>query len=176
MASQDDCKKQFVVSQVNLQTDNLAMWEQAAVRARLIGRCFDSGETGELRHQFLVALYDFGYLDATVFEPSITVSDSSRLPESVSLEVEFHEGVHYKVREVDIVGNSMVPAEQVLSVSQIQLEGFLEMVKVQQTAEAMRRLYAANGYSKASITPSVRRKEGHGLCVAFTLVEGPRSP
>ncbi len=177
VVAQDYCKKQFVVSQVNLQTENgLATSEQAAVRARLIGLCFDSEETGEFRHQVLVALYDFGYLDATVSEPSITVSDSSRLPESVSLDVEFDEGVHYWVREVVVVGNREVPADQAFSVSQIRLGDFLDMVKVQQTVEAIRRLYAANGYSKASIAPSVRRSDGHSLCVTFAVMEGPRSP
>jgi hemolysin activation/secretion protein len=176
LAAQDYCKKQFVVSQVNLQTDNrLETWEQAAVRTRLIGRCFENGETGELHRQVLVALYNLGYLDATASEPSVTVSDASGFPQSVSVQVELDEGSRYKVREVDVIGNRVAPSDQILSVSQVQLGGFLDMAKVQETVEAIRKLYAANGYGKVSITPSVERKEGLGVCVAFKVVEGRSS-
>jgi outer membrane protein assembly factor BamA len=178
VSAQDYCQKQFVVSQVNLQTDSrLEPWEQAAVRARLIGRCFDNGETGELHRQVLIALYNLGYLDATASEPSITVSDAGGLPQSVSLDVELVEGARYRVREVEIIGNRVVPSEQIMSVSQVQLGGFLDMAKVQETVEAIRKFYAANGYGKVSIkTPSVLRKEGLGVCLAFKVVEAPRSP
>jgi outer membrane protein assembly factor BamA len=177
VGAQDYCKKQFVVSQVNVQTDSrLEPWEQAAVRARLIGRCFDNGETGELHRQVLIALYNLGYLDTTASEPSFTVSDAGGLPQSVSLDVQLDEGARYKVREVDVIGNRVAPSEQIMSVSQVQLGGFFDMAKVQETVEAIRRLYAANGYGKASITPNVLRKEGLGVCVAFKVVEAPRSP
>jgi outer membrane protein insertion porin family len=166
-----------VVSQVNLQTteNRLAGWEQAAVRARLIGRCFDSAETGELRRQVLVALYDLGHLDATVCEASITVSDPSRVPESVSVDIELDEGARYKVREIDVIGNSLVPAEQIKSVYQVQLDGFLDMSEVHETVDAIRRLYAANGFGKASVIPDVQRQDRLTVCVAFRVVEGPRS-
>lgn len=177
VTAQDHCKKQFVVSQVNVPVETrLAADEQAAIRARLIGSCLDSGETGDLGRQVLVALHDLGYLGATVSEPSMTVFDAGRLPESVSIDVEFHEGTRYRVDEVDVVGNRVVPADQIISVSQIQLGDFLAMDKVQETADGIRRLYAANGFGKASVEPRVRLKEGRRVCVAFIIVEGPRSP
>jgi outer membrane protein assembly factor BamA len=57
-----------------------------------------------------------------------------------------------------------------------QVDDFLDMRKVHETADALRRLYAANGFLRASIVPQVRFKEGLGVSVPFQIVEGFRNP
>jgi len=176
VAAQDSCDRQFVVSQVTLPgTTHLSWSEQAAIRARLIGRCLDDRQLGELAGQVRNTLQSFGYLHATVSEPSITIADARRHPQTVLLNVGFEEGAHYKVREIEVSGNRAVSAEQIMSVSQIQVEDFLDMSKVRETVEIVRRLYAANGFPKASIVPQVRFL-GSSVCVRFKVLEGAQSP
>jgi outer membrane protein assembly factor BamA len=177
VAAQDSCDKQFVVSQVNLPTTtHLSRSEQAAIRARLIGHCFDDQQLGELAARVRDALQNFGYLRATVSEPSITVADASRHPQPVSLNVEIEQGAHYQVREIEVIGSRVVTSDQIISVSQIQLGDVLDMSKVRETVKAVRRLYAATGYDKVSIAAQVRFLAGLGVCVAFKVVEGAQSP
>ena len=175
--AQDSCGKQFVVSEVSLPTTtHLPASEQAAIRAQLIGRCFDNQQLGELASAVSDVLQSIGYLQAAVPEPSITASDTSRHPQPVSLNVEVNEGERYKVQDIVIRGNRAVPAEQIIVLSQTQLEDFFDRNKMRETAEAMRKLYASRGYLNASIVPSVRLLGGRGVSVSFTIIEGPQSP
>jgi outer membrane protein assembly factor BamA len=178
VAGQDFCDKQFVVSGVSLpETTRLSRSEQAAIRARLIGRCFeDQEQLGELAGRVRDTLQNFGYLRATVSEPTMTIADASRHPQPVSLNVEFAEGPRFKVREIVWHGFRAVSSDQLMAVSQIQVEDVLDMSKVRETVAAVRKLYAANGYPKASIVPEVSFLGGVGVCVSFRIAEGTQSP
>ena len=177
LSAQNSCDKQFVVSEVSLSpTTHLPASEQAAIRARLIGRCFDNQQLGELASAVSDVLQSFGYLQAAVPEPSITAFDTSRHPQPVSLNVEVKEGERYKVREIQIHGYKAVSPEQIMALSQTQLEDFFDRNKMRETTEAVRKLYAANGYLNASIAPEVQILGPSAVCVRFKVVEGPQSP
>jgi outer membrane protein assembly factor BamA len=176
VAAQDSCDKQFVVSGVDLPTKtHLSRSEQAAIKASLIGDCFDDEQLGALTAGVQHVLESFGYLRATVSQPSITIVDGTRHPQLVSLNVEVEEGSRYKVREIMVTGYRTLDPDQISSFCQIQVDDFLDMRKVHETADALRRLYAANGFLRASIVPQVRFKERLGVSVAFQIVEGPQS-
>jgi outer membrane protein assembly factor BamA len=177
VGAQDSCNKQFVVSEVSLSTTTrLPASEQAAIRAKLIGRCFDNQQLDELGGGVRHVLQSLGYLRAAVPEPSITASDTSRHPQPASLNVEVKEGARYKVREIEVIGSTAISQEQFIALEQIQLEDFFDRNKVRETAEAVRKLYATNGYFNASITPEVQFLGGRSVCVRFKVVEGPQSP
>jgi hypothetical protein len=174
---QESCDKQFVVSQVNLpMTTQLSPSEQATIRARLIGRCFDDQQVAELAGRVRDTLQSFGYFRATV-SPTLTVVDVSRHPQPVSLNLEVAEGARYKVREVTWLGINAISSEQIIPISQIRPEDILDMSKVRETLEAARRLYAAIGYPTASIVDEVQVHEaGHWVSLYFRVVEGAQSP
>ena len=177
LGAQDSCHKQFIVSEVVLPTTtHLPTSEQAAIRVRLIGRCFDNPQLGELASGVRAVLESLGYLQAAVSEPSITVFDTSRHPQPVSLDFEVKEGARYKVREIQLLGYRAISSEQIMALSETQIEEFFDGNKMRQTAQAIRRLYAANGYINASVLPEVRFLGGLGVCVSFRIVEGPQSP
>jgi hypothetical protein len=174
--AQDSCDKQFVVSDVSLPTTTqLSPSEQAAIRARLIGGCFDDHQLGELAGRVRDTLQNFGYFRATVSEPTMTIADLSRHPQPVSLNVEVVEGARYRVGQIQWTGVTAVSPEQIRSISLIHVEDILDMSKVRETLEAVRRLYAAIGYPKASIQVQVH-DAGHRVSVNFRVVEGAQSP
>jgi outer membrane protein assembly factor BamA len=173
VSAQDSCDRQFVVSHVSLPMTRLSRSEQAAIRARLIGRCFDDQQLSELAGPVRDTLQSLGYLHATVSQPTLMIADASRHPQPVSLNVEVAEGARYKVTAVEWWNLSAVSFEQITSVSPIQVGDVLDMSKIRETLEAVRRLYAANGYPQASIVPQFR-EAGHGVTVSFAVVEGPQ--
>jgi outer membrane protein insertion porin family len=142
----------------------------------LIGRCFDNQQLDELGGGVRDVLQSLGYLRAAVPEPSIAASDTSRHPQPVSVNVEVDEGARYKVREIEVIGSTAISQEQFIALEQIQLEDFFDRNKMRETAEAVRKLYAANGYLNASITPEVQIFGPRAVCVRFKVVEGPQSP
>lgn len=177
LRAQDSCDKQFVVSEVSLPTTtHLAANEQAAIRARLIGACFDHQQLDELASGVSDVLQSIGYLQAAVPEPSITAFETSRHPRAVSLHVEVKEGARYKVDDIELAGYRTVSPEQIIALSQIQAGDFFDREKVRETAEAVRKLYASRGYLDASIVPRIRFLDEAKVCVSFSIVEGAQSP
>lgn len=168
----------LVVSQITMPaTTRLTPSEQAAIRARLIGRCFDEKQLNEVVVEVRDALQSLGYFRATVSEPSITASDANRLPRAASLNLEFREGARYRVGDIEIAGNKALSADQIISVVPVAPGSFLDMMKVREAADAIRRLYASNGYPNASIDPDVRFRgfkrfrEPPAVSVAFKIIE-----
>lgn len=177
IVAQEPCDKQFVVSQVNLPaTTRLSQNEQAAIRAGLVGRCFDDRQLVELAGTVRDKLLSLGYLRATVSEPTLAIADTSRHPQPISLNVEVQEGARYKVGEVEWWNLKVFSVEQVMAVSPIHIDDVIDMSKLPETVETVRKLYAANGYPKASILPQVQFQEGgHGVTVIFRVTEGAQS-
>jgi outer membrane protein assembly factor BamA len=159
-------------------TTQLSASEQAAIRARLIGRCFDNQQILELASAVRDVLQNIGYLRAavTVMGWDSELADTSRYPRPVSLNVEVEEGARYKVREIEVIGSTAVTYEQFTALSQIQVEDFFDRNKMRETAETLRKLYAARGYLNASIAPEVQILGPSAVRVRFKVVEGPQSP
>lgn len=99
--------RQFVVVNVNLErAGHLSPAQQASVKLRVIGRCFDSANASELTHQVFDAYQNFGYFRASVSDPLIQIVDKSRYPEPVSLTFDVDEGRQFKVESVIWHGTS----------------------------------------------------------------------
>lgn len=108
----------------------------------------------------------------------MTITDATRYPRSASLNLKFREGPRYRVENIVIGGYKALSVEQIYAVTPIALGDFFDITKVRETADAVRRLYVANGYPNASIVPDVRSREGltvgkkPTVGVIFRIVEG----
>ena len=181
ITAQDACGAGFVVSRVTMpETTHLMRSEQAAIRARLIGYCLDERQLGGLVEQVRDTLQSLGYFRATVTEPSMTITDAGRYPRTSSLNLKFREGRRYRVGDIGFGGDRVLPVEQIYAVTPIAPGDFFDITKVREAADAVRRLYAANGYPNASIVPDVQFREGHSvreeprIGVILRIVEGNR--
>ena len=107
--------------------------------------------------------------------PASSPVDAGRQPQAASLNVNFEEGVRYRIDELEIGGNRALPADQIRGVSPIQLGEFFERRKVVETLNAVRRLYKAYGYPNVSVHYQLLMKQGGGVRVRFFVKEGMRS-
>src|SRR3954464_859926 len=95
-SSQDD----FVVSEVVFEEANhLSPQEQAMLKLRLIGHCFESFNIAGTGATVLTAFQNAGYFRALVRDPIVRVRAASRSPKPVALVFDVVEGDQYKVRE-----------------------------------------------------------------------------
>jgi outer membrane protein assembly factor BamA len=177
ITAQDACGEGLVVSRITMpETTHLMRSEQAAIRAQLIGHCLDEQHLGGLVEQVRDTLQSFGYFQATVAEPSMTTMDATRYPRTASLNLSFREGPRYIVGVIEIRGNRELSADEIRTVMPITPGDFFDITKVRETADAVRRLYAANGNPNASIVPDVVSDIGERkqpiLRVGFTIIEG----
>ena len=176
ITAQNTCSEGFLISRVTMpETTHLVRPEQAAIRARLIGHCLDEQQLAGLVGQVRETLQMLGYFRATVNEPSMTITDATGNPRTASLDLKFREGPRLKVGNVEISGYNSLSAEQIYAVVPISPGDYFDITKVREAADAVRRLYVANGYPNASIIHDVQFREGMGkptVGVIFRIVEG----
>lgn len=151
----DQSSRQFVIVNVNLErTGHLSSAQQASVKLRVIGRCFDSSNASALTHRVWDAYQNFGYFRATVSNPAIQIVDQTRSPEPVSLTFDVDEGQQFTVRSVMWHGTDF-DSEQEFQLTSLQPGDVLDTSKVRDTVEGVRRLYVANGFAEATTVPQV---------------------
>lgn len=113
-----------------------------------------------------------GFFDAQVQEQ--TAVDQLGNTESVVYQVT--KGPRHKVAAIRITGNQHIPTKDLLAHSQIEKAHILSHGKYSEhlartTAKNFRRIYQANGFSEAKVTPQVSDTNGN-LVVTFRVDEG----
>lgn len=163
----DQSSRQFVVVNVNLErVGHLSPAEQASVKLRVIGRCFDSSNASEVTQRVFDAYQNFGYFRATVSDPVIQIVDQTRSPEPVSLTFDVDEGQQFAVRSVIWHGTDF-GSEQEWQLTSLHPGDVLDTSKVRDTVEGVRRFYVANGFAEAAIVPQVEVVDSSQVVVHF---------
>ena len=154
---QDHSPHQFVVANVDLErAGHLAPAQQASVKLRVIGRCFDASNIQQLAQRVLDAYQNFGYFRATVFDSLIQIVDDTLYPESVSLTFDVDEGPQFTVEEVMWHGHGVFSDEQIWQLTSVRPGDVLDTSKVRETLDGVRRLYVTGGFAEAEIVPRLK--------------------
>jgi outer membrane protein assembly factor BamA len=170
--SGDQCQHQFVVVSVGLErTGHLSPSQQASVKLRVIGRCFDSSDAHEMSQRVLDAYQNFGYFRATVTDPAIKVTDDTRYPKPVSLTFDVEEGQQFTVADViwHWKGTSGISDEQLWPLTSVRPGDFFDNSKVRETIDGLRRLYSSQGYSEVAIVSQVKVLSPNKVQVDFSV-------
>jgi hemolysin activation/secretion protein len=163
----DQPSRQFVVVNVNLErAGHLSPAQQASVKLRVIGRCFDSSNASELTHRVWDAYQNFGYFRATVSDPAIQIVGQTRSPELVSLTFDVDEGQQFTVSSVIWHGTDF-GSEKEWQLTSLHPGDVLDTSKVRDTVEGVQRLYVANGFAEAAIVPKVEVWDSSQVVVHF---------
>lgn len=169
-------QSEFVVSQVTFErATGLSPQEQATVKLRLFGRCFNGSNVSDTGATVIDAFQNAGYFRALVSDPLLRVLDASRSPKPVALIFDVDEGNQYKVREIEWIGVKAFTPEQIEEISPIRVEDIFNKSKVHEFVEGTKNLYQATGYINASITPEIKVRNPFGLELRFLIDEGPLS-
>ena len=173
---QDQSSHEFVVADVNLErVGRLSPEQEASIRLRVIGRCFDTSTVSELEQRVREAYQNFGYFRATVFDPVIRVRDESRSPKPVSLTFDVDEGQQFKVSAVQWSGASAFPDEQIWQLTSVRPGEIFDISRVRETLDGVRRLYVSAGFVDVAIVPEVKVESLTRVKVSFLVNNGKRS-
>ncbi len=155
---------------------HLTLEEAASAKLRIVGRCFDNSEIETLRNLIVQALQDFGYFHPTVQEPVMRVMDEARHPMPVSLTFGIMQGQQYVIESIVWSGVKAFTADQLHELSSAQPGDIFSLSKVSQTAEGIRKFYAANGFPNAAIVSQVVPTNGNRLELRFDVMEAGPTP
>jgi len=173
------CSRQdeFAVTEVIFEdATHLSRQEQAMVKLRLLGQCFNSSNIGDSGAIVLEAFQNAGYFRAYVSDPIVRVLDASRSPKPVALVFDIVEGNQYKVREIEWHGVNAFTPEQIEEITPIRVEDTFSKTKVDEFVQGTRNLYRASGYLNVSVKPAIKCLSAHGVQLRFFVDEGPLSP
>lgn len=168
---------EFVVRDVNFEESiSLSRQDQATVKLRLFGRCFDGSNVSDSGAIVLSAFQNAGYFRAFVSDPVLRVLDATRSPKPVALIFDVVEGHQYKVRTIVWSGIRAFTPEQIEEISPLKVEDIFNKSKVDEFVEGAKNLYRASGYVNASVTSEIKVRNPYGLEVHFFINEGPLFP
>ena len=172
------CSRQneFAVIEVIFEdATHLSIQEQAMVKLRLLGHCFNSSNIADSGAIVLEAFQNAGYFRAYVSDPIVRVRDASRSPKPVALVFDTVEGNQYKVREIEWHGVKAFTPEQIQEITPIRVEDTFSKTKVDEFVEGTRNLYRASGYRNVSVKPEIKCLSAGGVQLQFFIDEGPLS-
>jgi len=95
-----------------------------------------------------------GYINARVGEPVVEIGEKG-----IQVTLKIEEGSRYKVGQVDITGDLIVPKEELLQQLGIAKEAFLNRDKVRSDVLALTDFYSDYGYAYADVSPSIDQNQ-----------------
>ena len=101
------------------------------------------------RHQLISFYHNHGYLKAKIGEPKVTYEEGKGL----TITFEIIEGHPYKVNEVKVTGDLIMPADELLKATEIKNEKYFNREIVRKDSLTLREIYADRGYAYADVTP-----------------------
>ncbi len=126
----------------------------------------------ESRENLISHFQSKGYFDVAV------QSDVQLAPNGQTILFRVIKGARHKVKEVEIVGNQELSDDQLQGRVKVQegrffSHGAFSQRLVKTSADNLKRVYQAAGFSSVTVTPEVERAGGN-ISVAFRVKEGPR--
>lgn len=126
----------------------------------------------ESRENLISHFQSKGYFDVAV------QSDVQPAPNGQTILFRVIKGARHKVKEVEIFGNQELSDDQLQGRVKVQKgrffsHGAFSQRLVKTSADNLKRVYQAAGFSSVTVTPEVKR-DGGNISVAFRVKEGPR--
>ncbi len=126
----------------------------------------------ESRENLISHFQSKGYFDAAV------QSEVQPAPDGQTILFRIIKGERHKVKEAGIVGNQGLSDKQLQGKLKVQegrifTHGTFSQRLVKTSADNLKRVYEAAGFSSVTVTPEVKRTGGN-ISVAFRVKEGPR--
>jgi len=107
------------------------------------------------REKLLSFYYNHGYIKAKVGEPKITYEKGK----GITITIEIVEGPKYRVNEVKVTGDLIMPPEELLGKVKINKEEFFNREIVGKDTLTLRGIYADQGYAYAEVIPLTKEDE-----------------
>ena len=115
------------------------------------------------------AYHDAGYQDVKVKPAQVTLVKDDYL----DIVIEIDEGQLYRVGEVKVSGDLMLPEDELLKVVKLQPGNIFSRKVLRDSIEALTDLYANSGYAYANVAPVTKKdKQKHLIALTLDIEQG----
>jgi len=109
-----------------------------------------------------------GYITSRVGDPQIEYKDKW-----IFVTIKIEEGARYKVGNVDVAGELIVPKSEILELLTVSRETYYDRELMQNDTLAIEQLYANHGYAYPDIVPKLGdQKEDGSVDITYTITKG----
>ncbi|MCY7289212.1 MAG: outer membrane protein assembly factor BamA, partial [Cryobacterium sp.] len=127
-----------------------------------------SGDLEKLSNFYL----DRGYVDFNIESTQIAISPTKQ---DMFITANVTEGEKYKISEVRVSGDTVLPQEQMEAMVMVKKDQFFSRALLERTTDTMSLVLGNIGYAFAEITPIPEiNREDHTVAVNFVVKPGPR--
>ena len=152
--------------------DQLPLLTNAA--RRLQGKQYAGAAIRDLEEKtFLPIYHEHGYLKAVLGDPEPAVVASDSHETQVDVMVKIDPGPQYKLAAIKISGNKMIPEDGLQAAFHFKPGQIANLVELDKSLEAVRRLYGARGYVAVSIKADRHLEDAEStVTYAVSIIEG----
>jgi outer membrane protein insertion porin family len=109
-----------------------------------------------------------GYIDARVGEPQVVIKKTR-----IEITIKVVEGIKYKVGEIDITGDMILPKEKMVALLKIKSKTVYKRESIREDLTFLTDLYGNAGYAFADIYPKVKKDEENALVnITYHIEQG----
>ncbi len=110
-----------------------------------------------------------GFIDAKVSDPDIKVGEKI-----ISIHFNIEEGPQYKVKNIDITGDLILPKEAIFEIMQSKEEFLYNRENIRKDINAISDIYSNEGFAKVNVNPLVKKIEKEKMMnITYAIDQGP---
>ena len=124
----------------------------------------------ENRMRLLATYLENGFINVQVGAPKIDIADGA-----VKLTFPIKEGDRFQVRKVDVEGDLIAPAEQLVADLQVKPKTWFKRSAVAEDIKTLTKLYTSQGYAYADVEPMQKINDEHDFVdLTFKVTKGDK--
>ena len=123
-------------------------------------------------HKITSFYHNHGYIRAKVGEPKVYYDDEIK---GLVVSIEIDEGDRYEVNQVNVAGDLIEPADELLKTVNIGKEKVFNRETVRKDMMTLQDIYANHGFAYSEIKPIIKEDdENHTADITYRISKGPK--
>ncbi|MCP4575782.1 MAG: outer membrane protein assembly factor BamA [Deltaproteobacteria bacterium] len=123
-------------------------------------------------HKITSFYHNHGYIRAKVGEPKVYYDDEIK---GLVVVIEVDEGARYEVNDVNVAGDLIEPADELLKTVNIGEEKVFNRETVRKDMITLQDIYANHGFAYSQIKPIIKEDdENHTADITYNIAKGPK--
>ncbi len=123
-------------------------------------------------HKITIFYHNHGFIDAKVAEPKVRYDKKLK---GFVVTFEVYEGQQFHVNNVSVTGDLIRPIDEIMKLIKIKKKDVFNREQIRKDIEAIKKMYANDGYAFAEVLPiSRRRPTEHLVDITYKISKGPK--
>lgn len=158
---------------LNTSPDVLPADTQQQIIQSVRGHTYKRSYLEEITQRVRFGLQTYGYFQAKVSDPSITVVTETPQQEVVDITLAVNEGQRYRLKDISFTGGKVFSSDELRAQFRIADGDIFNTEKIRQGLDALRHMYESKGYVNFTPVPNTQAdRTSHAISLTVDIDEG----